>query len=113
MFSPDEVDPTAFMLRNIPPLAVSLFRPRLRLRLRGHNSRRPVRLDVTAVDINPRALRLAERNAKLNGVQMRVMLSDRYSAVEGKLFDTIALNPPVHAGKEVMYRMFEGAPAHP
>ena len=27
-------------------------------------------------------------------------------------FDTIALNPPIHAGKAVMYAMYEGAYAH-
>jgi len=112
VFSPDEVDPnTAFMLRSISKLSGSLLDLGCGYGCVGIVLGDQYGLDVTAVDINPRAVRLAERNAKLNGVSMRVFVSDCYSTVEGQ-FDTIALTPPVHAGKEVVYRMFEGAPEH-
>lgn len=112
VFSPDEIDGnTAFMLRSIPPLSGSLLDLGCGYGCVGVMLGGAYGVDVTAVDVNPRAVSLAERNAKQNGVEMRVMLSDCYSAVDGS-FDTIMLNPPVHAGKEIMYRMFEGAPEH-
>ncbi len=41
-------------------------------------------LDVTLVDINSRALELAEKNASKNGVSARIFQSDIYDAVEGQ-----------------------------
>jgi len=60
------------------------------------------RARVTAVDISPGALRLAEENAKRNGLegQVRFLLSDWFSRVEGE-FDLIVANPPYVAREEV------------
>jgi methylase of polypeptide subunit release factors len=52
---------------------------------------------VTACDINPRAVRLAARNAQGNGVQMEVVESDLFDALDGRLFDVIAFNLPFYA----------------
>ena len=50
---------------------------------------------VTAVDINPRAIRFARFNAQLNGVSnITVLKGDLYNCVENKKFDTILANPP-------------------
>jgi release factor glutamine methyltransferase len=51
--------------------------------------------DVTAVDINPRAVEAARYNAILNGVQDRVRVyeSDVFDRVEGR-FDLIVFDPP-------------------
>ena len=49
---------------------------------------------VDAVDVSPRALALARRNAELSGVQMRLFESNLFSAVEG-VYDVIAFNPPM------------------
>lgn len=49
--------------------------------------------DVTAGDINPRAVALAGRNAEANGVDIHVMETDVYSNMDGK-FDTIVFNLP-------------------
>lgn len=59
------------------------------------------RAEVTAVDISPEALRLAEENAKRNGLggRIRFLLSDWFSCVEGK-FDLIVANPPYVAREE-------------
>jgi 16S rRNA (guanine1207-N2)-methyltransferase len=66
---------------------------------------------VTLADCNPRALELAEKNARTNGVQAAILLSDGYENITGT-FGTIALNPPIHAGKAVLARLFDGAAAH-
>lgn len=51
---------------------------------------------VDAVDVSPRALTLAKRNAALNGVAPRIYQSDLYSAVCGP-YDVIACNPPMRS----------------
>ncbi len=66
---------------------------------------------VTMVDINERAVQMARENAVLNQVEDRVeiMVSDRFSALEGRKFDHILLNPPIRTGKRMVYRLFEEA----
>jgi SAM-dependent methyltransferase len=49
--------------------------------------------DVDAVDISPRALELARRNAALNNVAPRIYASDMFGSVSGP-YDVIAFNPP-------------------
>ena len=61
---------------------------------------------VVMTDINSRAAMLARKNAALNQVQAEVACGDGFEAVEGG-FDWIALNPPIRAGKQVVYRLFE------
>ena len=55
---------------------------------------------VTAVDINPEAVRCATINAMLNRVEdrMRVLQSDLFAAVIGQRFDVIGFNPPFYCG---------------
>ncbi|AZN38436.1 class I SAM-dependent methyltransferase [Paenibacillus albus] len=63
---------------------------------------------VTMIDINERAIGLANENAKLNGVtNAKALQSDIYESVQGRTFDTIITNPPIRAGKEVVHRIFE------
>ncbi len=60
---------------------------------------------VDMVDVNLRALHLAERNMKENGCEsIRVFESDCYSNVEGK-YTSIITNPPIRAGKKVVYEI--------
>ena len=49
--------------------------------------------DVDAVDVSPRALELARRNAELNGVAPRIYASNMFGSVSGP-YDVIACNPP-------------------
>ncbi|MEV0168152.1 methyltransferase [Nonomuraea fuscirosea] len=49
--------------------------------------------EVLAVDVDPRAVEAARRNAERNGVQVEVRVSDVFSAVEG-VFDLIVFDPP-------------------
>jgi release factor glutamine methyltransferase len=57
---------------------------------------------ITAVDISGAALRLAEQNAKENGVfhQIRFVESDLMAAVHAESFDAIVSNPPYIAAGE-------------
>ena len=67
---------------------------------------------ITMVDINERAVELSKLNIsnyKLDNVDCFV--SDGLSLVEGK-FDRIVINPPIRAGKVVIYKMFEDSANH-
>lgn len=68
---------------------------------------------VDMVDINERAVALAQENAAENGVadRVRAFVSDGYAQVNG-VYDVIVTNPPIRAGKDVVYAIFEGAKAH-
>lgn len=62
---------------------------------------------VTMVDINERAVGLANLNAKNNNItNVDIIQSDGYSSVTGT-FDMILSNPPIRTGKNVIYPMFE------
>lgn len=59
---------------------------------------------VDMVDVNRRALHLSKRNAKLNGVSDLVSIfeSNCYSNISEK-YSTIITNPPIRAGKKIVY----------
>ena len=68
--------------------------------------------EILLSDINERAAELAKRNLQANGVKnANVVRGDGYEAVAGR-FDAIVLNPPIRAGKAVIYAMFENAREH-
>ncbi len=63
-------------------------------------------------DINDRALALANENKKqLHLENVTILQSNIYENIND-LFRTIVINPPIRAGKKVIYAMFEGAFAH-
>ena len=66
---------------------------------------------VTMADVNERALGLAVSNVEKNRMQAKAVLSDGFEKIEG-LFDAVITNPPIRAGKAVIYKMFEDAKAH-
>ena len=68
-------------------------------------------LEMTMADVNERALSLAVRNVAANGMRAEALLSDGFECVEG-LFDAVITNPPIRAGKAIIYKMFEDAKAH-
>ena len=55
------------------------------------------------VDINKRAIHLAKMNVSLNKACCNVFDSDVYSNVNKK-YDFIITNPPIRAGKDVLYK---------
>ena len=67
---------------------------------------------VDMVDVNLRALHLSERNAKENHVNdVNVFESNVYENVSGK-YSAIVTNPPIRAGKKVVYDIVMGAKDH-
>lgn len=60
---------------------------------------------VVMSDVNERALSLAAKNAAANDVKAETAQSDGLEQVEGP-FDYILTNPPIRAGKQVIYRLF-------
>jgi 16S rRNA G1207 methylase RsmC len=67
---------------------------------------------VVLSDVNKRALQFAALNAKQNKVEVNVVESDLYAAFSGKQFDTVITNPPLHAGRKLVYLLIEEAPLH-
>ncbi|HHV61415.1 MAG TPA: class I SAM-dependent methyltransferase [Firmicutes bacterium] len=68
---------------------------------------------VYLVDVNERACELARGNIERNGVMnAEVRCGEGFSAVNGIVFDAILSNPPIRAGKAVVYGMVEEAAEH-
>ena len=67
--------------------------------------------NVTMADVNERALGLAVSNVEKNRMTAKAVLSDGFEKIEGE-FDAVITNPPIRAGKSVIYKMFEDAKAH-
>ena len=66
---------------------------------------------MTMADVNERALGLAVSNVAKNRMEATAVLSDGFENIEGE-FDAVITNPPIRAGKSVIYKMFEDAKAH-
>lgn len=66
--------------------------------------------NVHMVDVNERALSLAKRNAERNGAEnVEIYPSDALSAVTRDGFAAVLTNPPIRAGKETVFNIYEGA----
>lgn len=64
---------------------------------------------VTMCDVNRRALHLAKKNIKENKCSdCSVIESNCYQNINSK-YSTIITNPPIRAGKEVVYEILKGA----
>lgn len=66
---------------------------------------------VTMCDVNKRAVHLTERNIKENDADCEVTISDCYENIGGT-YNTIITNPPIRAGKKVVYEIVFGAKDH-
>jgi 16S rRNA (guanine1207-N2)-methyltransferase len=64
---------------------------------------------VTMADVNLRALELSQENAKKNRVETECVESDGMAALQDRTFDAVVTNPPIRAGKQVIYQMFADA----
>jgi 16S rRNA (guanine1207-N2)-methyltransferase len=61
-------------------------------------------LQLTFSDINERAVQITKMNLKLNNLKGEVIQSDGFENIKNK-FDTILLNPPQTAGKELCFKL--------
>lgn len=69
-------------------------------------------LDVTLSDINLAAVAFSEKNARKLGLKKtRILASDGFQNIDST-FQTIALNPPISAGKSTMYRLYQESAHH-
>lgn len=69
--------------------------------------------NVTMIDVNHRALELTKRNAIKNKVQDKTVIieSNGFENVKNK-YDAVITNPPIRAGKAVIYQMYADAKKH-
>lgn len=69
--------------------------------------------NITMSDINERALKLAAMNAKENKVENRVKIinSSSFDSIN-EMYNIILTNPPIRAGKNVVFSFYEGAYEH-
>lgn len=63
----------------------------------------------TLIDINERALALAEKNTDFMSARRCVQAHDGIPSAIQDEFDDVLLNPPIRAGKAVVYRLFADA----
>lgn len=69
--------------------------------------------DVTCLDVNNRSVGLTKENSELNGTPLRALSSDCLSALgKDEMFDVVATNPPVRAGKQTVFAFYEQSYAH-
>ncbi|NLB16890.1 MAG: class I SAM-dependent methyltransferase [Clostridiales bacterium] len=112
LFSKDHIDPaTDILLRTIPPLSGSLLDMGCGYGCIGIVLAKTNSLKLTQADVNQYALELTKRNCIDNGVESNVIKSDCFDGISGS-FDTIVINPPIHAGKAVTYKMYEDSFSH-
>jgi len=112
VFSKDNIDyGTDILLKNIPELHGSLLDIGCGYGCIGIVLGKTYNIDVTLSDINDRAVELAKKNAEINGVKAKIIKSDGFENISEN-FDTIILNPPIHAGKSVVHGIYQSAHEH-
>lgn len=69
--------------------------------------------NIAMADINERALKLAAMNAKENKVENRVKIinSSSFDSIN-EMYNIVLTNPPIRAGKNVVFSFYEGAYEH-
>lgn len=71
--------------------------------------------EVVMVEINKRAHMLSKENVILNGLKEKIKAyqGDSFSALAGgAVFDTVLLNPPQSAGRDICLKMIDGSFSH-
>lgn len=63
---------------------------------------------IYMVDVNERAIQFAKENAKQNNISnVTIQQSDGFETISQKRFASIITNPPIRAGKKVIFSFFE------
>lgn len=63
-------------------------------------------------EINERAYNLILKNILLNNSNSKAFNSNLYELVDDKKFSSIVTNPPIRAGKDVVFAIYDGAYQH-
>ncbi len=66
---------------------------------------------VMMSDVNQRAVMISKKNTKLHNLDIKVIKSDLYSKITDK-FDTILVNPPQTAGRDICFQIIDNAKSH-
>ena len=66
---------------------------------------------VLITDINQRAVMISKKNVRLHNLEIQVIKCDLYSKIKDK-FNTILVNPPQTAGKEICFQIIDNAKNH-
>ena len=116
LFSCDKIDDASLtLIKNMPPIKGALLDLGCGYGVIGialtKISEMAGQITLTQSDINSLALNYAEKNAKLNNIPATFIHSDGFQQIHNS-FDNITLNPPIHAGKDVMFRLYEESAAH-
>ncbi len=69
-------------------------------------------VDVTLVDVNERAIALVDMNIKNNKISnAKTAISDVFDSIT-ETFDLIVTNPPIRAGKDTVFKIYEESYNH-
>ena len=69
-------------------------------------------MNVDMVDINPKAISLCQENINYYNMEnVKCFISNGFEMID-KLYDYIVINPPIRAGKAIIYKMFEDSTKH-
>jgi len=63
-------------------------------------------------DCNYRAFNLARKNVQINNIEALVRRGDSFKPWKGRKFDTILLNPPMSAGRQLCKKLIEDSYEH-
>jgi len=67
---------------------------------------------VYMCEINERAYNLSLENINANNANCKAFNSDLYEKVEGLKFSSIITNPPIRAGKDIVFKIYDEAFKH-
>ena len=69
--------------------------------------------EVYLIDLNERAVNLAKKNIKLNKIKnAKAMQGNLFEPVKNKKFNVILTNPPMRAGREIIFKIIEESKKH-
>ncbi|MGM9970464.1 MAG: class I SAM-dependent methyltransferase [Anaeroplasma sp.] len=68
--------------------------------------------ETVMCEINERAYNLILKNIEINQSNSIAFHSDLYEKINGKIFSSIVTNPPIRAGKSVVFSIYDGAYEH-
>jgi len=112
LFSKDHVDhATDILLNTIPPLSGTLLDMGCGYGCIGIVLAKTYPLKLTQADINQAAIDLTKLNCKENGIISNIIKSNCFENIHDT-FDTITINPPIHAGKAITFKMYEDSFTH-